>query len=53
MFSCGSVHVDVCVLTVQHACPCGEDIGVGIIRLDSWPTLLVWLPRLMIHGDRW
>ena len=27
--------VCVCVLRVQHACPCGEDIGVGTIRYDS------------------
>ena len=50
--SCGSVHVDVCVcvLRVQHACPCEEDIGVGTIRYDSWPTLVVWL-RLIVGGE--
>ena len=49
---CGvCVCVDMCVLRVKHACACGEDIGVGKIGFDSWPMLVVCVPRILNHGD--
>ena len=49
--SCGGVLVMcVSVLRVYHACACGKDIGVGIIRQD---ILVVCLSRVMLHGDSW
>ena len=48
--SCGVLVVCVSVLSVYHACACGKDIGVGIIRQD---ILVVCLSRIMLDGDSW